>query len=203
MLHLDHIAVAGETLEAACAHVESALGVAMRPGGRHAHFGTHNMLMGLADGLYLEVIAIDPAAPAPGRPRWFDLDRLTGAPRIGNWICRCEDLDAALRALPQAGRPVALSRGEVRWRMAVPDNGQLPFDNRFPALMQWQTRPTPAEVLPETGCRLSRLTVFHPDAPSLEAALGPHLADPRLAFETGPPNLTAVFDTPAGRRVLE
>lgn len=203
MLTLDHIAVAGETLEAARDHVESCLGVALVPGGQHAHYGTHNMLMSLANGLYLEAIAIDPAAPAPGYPRWFDLDRLSGPPRIGNWICRCEDLDVAVAALPQAGQPVALSRGAVRWRMAVPETGRLPHDNRFPALMEWQTRPTPAEVLPQTGCRLVRLVICHPEAKALESELASHLSDPRLVFEEGASAIVAQIETPSGLRTLE
>ena len=71
-MELDHIAVAGACLEAAAAHVEEALGVALQSGGEHQRFGTHNRLLGLADGLYLEAIAIDPCAPDPDRPRWFD-----------------------------------------------------------------------------------------------------------------------------------
>ncbi len=55
---LDHLAVSGETLEAAQNYVEEALGVSMQTGGEHAVFHTHNKLMGLADGLYLEAIAI-------------------------------------------------------------------------------------------------------------------------------------------------
>jgi len=41
------------------------LGVPFQPGGRHDVFGTHNALLGLADGLYIEAIAIaiDPDAP--------------------------------------------------------------------------------------------------------------------------------------------
>lgn len=202
-LVLDHIAVAGESLEAATAHVEACLGVAMQPGGQHAHFGTHNRLMGLEDGLYLEAIAVDPSAPAPGYPRWFDLDRFTGVPRIGNWICRTDDLDAAVAALPQAGVPVALSRGDVRWRMAVPNDGRLPQDNRFPALMQWQTRPTPAESLKPTGCRLTRLVIGHPEATRIEAQLAPYLRDARIVFDVGSTGIRAEFDTPSGTKVLE
>lgn len=203
MLTLDHIAVAGETLEAARDHVETALGVALSPGGQHARYGTHNMLMGLADGLYLEAIAIDPLAPEPAHARWFDLDRFAGPPRIGNWICRCEDLDAAVAALPGAGRPVSLSRGALRWRMAVPDSGQLPFDNRFPALMQWLTRPTPAEALAVSGCRLMELVIYHPRAEALKAEIAPHLTDARVVIEVGPPRITAQIETPSGRRNLE
>lgn len=72
MLTLDHIAMVGETLEEAAHAVETALGVAMQTGGQHARFATHNRLLGLADGLYLEAIAIDPGAPQPACPRWFD-----------------------------------------------------------------------------------------------------------------------------------
>ena len=48
---LDHLAVSGDTLEAAQNYVEEALGVSMQMGGEHAVFYTHNKLMGLADGL--------------------------------------------------------------------------------------------------------------------------------------------------------
>ena len=68
-MRLDHLAVAGETLAEAVAHVEEALGVKMGPGGEHAHFGTHNQLIGLADGLYLEAIAANPVAAALPYPR--------------------------------------------------------------------------------------------------------------------------------------
>lgn len=43
----------------------------------HVHrlqFGTHNRCLGMEDGIYLEVIAVDPEAPPPSRPRWFGLD---------------------------------------------------------------------------------------------------------------------------------
>ena len=35
---------------------------------------THNHLMRLGNSAFLEVISIDPDAPAPARTRWFDLD---------------------------------------------------------------------------------------------------------------------------------
>ena len=57
---LDHIAVSGETLAAAIDAVATTLGASMQPGGQHDVFGTHNALLGLEDGLYLEAIAIDP-----------------------------------------------------------------------------------------------------------------------------------------------
>lgn len=200
-MQLDHLAVAAETLDAAAAHVEQALGVAMQPGGKHAHFGTHNRLLGLADGLYLEAIAIDPQAPKPEYARWFDLDRFSGKARLTNWICAVGDLDAVLPSLPQgAGTPVALERGALRWRMAVPDDGQLPFGNLFPALIAWDGTLHPSAMLPPSGCALKRLVVSHPDAPDLQQLVGPL---DRVLFETGPQGLLAEFTTPHGDRVLE
>ena len=99
-LALDHIAISAETLEAGADWVEMALGVPLAGGGKHPHMGTHNRLLSLGD-LYLEVIAIDPAAPMPAHPRWFDLDHFAGPPRLTNWICRTSDLDAALAAAPK------------------------------------------------------------------------------------------------------
>ncbi len=201
-MELDHIAVAGTDLTQAAAHVEAALGVAMQSGGRHALFGTHNRLLGLAEGVYLEAIAVDPAAPVPGRARWFDLDRFEGRPRLTNWICRVDDLDAALARLPAGvGRPVAVSRGDLRWRMAVPEDGVLPFDNLFPALIEWAGDLHPAAMLAPSGCRLTRLTVRHPRAGELVQALA-GFSDPRVVFVEEMPGLEARFDTPRGEMVL-
>ena len=114
-MQLDHIAISGDTLEEATAYCEDALGVALLPGGKHDIFATHNRLLGLADGLYLEAIAIDPGAATPHRTRWFDLDRFEGSPRLTNWICASDDLDALLSNLPDgAGEAIALTRGDLK-----------------------------------------------------------------------------------------
>lgn len=201
MLRLDHLAVSCRTLDDGAAAVEAALGLPLVAGGRHPHMGTHNRLLRLGD-LYLEVIAADPDAPAPAWPRWFDLDHFDGPPRLTNWIAACDDLDAALSDAPEGtGTAVALQRGDLRWRMAVPADGRLPFDGTFPALIQWQG-PHPAPRLPDTGARLTRLLVAHPDASRLRAALA-GLTDPRLEIEPGARALRAEIDTPGGGRVLE
>jgi len=200
-MELDHLAVAGETLQDAVAHVEEALGVALQPGGKHELFGTHNQLLGLAQGLYLETIAIDPQAVPQRSPCWFDLDRFSGAPRLCNWICRSDDLGAELQHQPAgAGQAVALRRDDLRWQMAVPQDGVLPYDNMFPALMEWQS-PHPAARLEQRGCALLRLVVAHPQVDDLRSTL--NLSDPRVVFETGAAGLWAEFETPHGRRVLQ
>lgn len=202
MFELDHIAVSAGTLAEGVAHVEAALGVALGAAvGVHDHMATHNRLLGLGPRDYLEVIAIDPGRAAPDHPRWFRLDRFRGAPRLTNWICRVPDLTAALAAAPAgSGRPVDLARGDFRWRMAVPDDGCLPFDDCCPALIEWRG-PRPSDRLADAGCRLTRLEVAHPEAGALERLLP--LADPRVVFVTGAPALRATVSTPHGARVLE
>lgn len=204
LLSFDHIAISAETLDAGVAAVEAALGVPLAGGGRHAHMATHNRLLGLGD-LYLEVIAADPALPRPAWPRWFDLDNFSGPPRLTNWVARCDDLAAALAAVPPGcGTPVDLARGDYRWQMAVPADGRLPFDGAFPALIRWQGALHPAGALPEAGVRLTRLEIAHPRAAGLRAALAPLFADPRVVIVDGPAKaLRATFTTPAGTRVLE
>ena len=93
--------------------------------------GTHNRLMGLgAD--YLEVIAVDPEGPRRRSPRWFDLDNFSGATRATTWICRCDDLEAALAAAPEgAGVPWSLARGGSALADGVPRDGKLPFGGLF------------------------------------------------------------------------
>lgn len=200
-LRFDHLAVSAETLAEGVAAVEDALGVKMAGGGKHPHMSTHNRLLGLGD-LYLEVIAADPDAPEPGWPRWFDLDHFAGAPRLTNWVARCDDLAAAVAASPPGvGLPVALQRGDYRWQMAVPGDGKLPFDGGFPALIQWQGALHPTQALPDAAVRLTRLEIAHPQAEALRAALP--LTDPRVQIVHGPSKeLLASFSTPHGVRVI-
>jgi hypothetical protein len=201
-LRLDHIAISAATLQDGADWVESVLGVPLAGGGVHPHMGTHNRLLSLGD-LYLEVIAIDPDVARPGHPRWFDLDHFRGPPRLTNWICQTDNLDAALAAAPAGtGTATDLSRGDYRWRFAVPASGRLPFDDCHPALIQWQGELHPARSLRDHGIRLTGLQITHPQAPALRTALS-GLSDPRIHVDLGPYHaIRATLSTPNGTRVL-
>lgn len=203
MISLDHIAVLGETLEEAATHLEDRLGALLLPGGQHARYGTHNRLLGLAPSLYIEAIAIDAGAPPPPDARWFGLDNFHGPARLDKWVCRVDDMDAVLEKLPIAGKRVELSRGDLRWAMAVPEDGQLPFDGMFPALIQWHGDLLPGNLLPAGGLELNSLTVCHPEVDQLKALLDPLLNSDLVRFEIGPPGLAAAITTPQGPRVLQ
>jgi len=200
---LDHLVVGGTDLDAARAHVEEVLGLPMQPGGAHAVFQTHNTLMGLEDGLYLEAIAPNPAVPAPTRPRWYDLDRFEGPPRLSNWACAVTDMDADLAEMPTGtGQPVAVERGTLHWLMAVSQEGTTPFDNLWPALIEWPEGVHPAARLAPTGARLVRFTLIHPDGDALAHALARQMVDDRVRVEVGEAAMEATFDTPHGQRTL-
>ena len=53
------------------------------------------------------------------------------------------------------------------------------------------------------GVRLTRLTVIHPQADDLRAALAGRITDPRITFEPGAEKaMQAEFATPHGTRTL-
>ncbi|MBI4989307.1 MAG: VOC family protein [Rhodocyclales bacterium] len=211
---LDHLVVAASELDAGAAWLEERLGVTLAPGGRHAAMGTHNRLLKLGPRLYLELIAVDPAAPAPTRLRWFGLDdpalreKIAGRPRLIHWVARCNDISAASAA--SAGQLVDildLARGDFRWRITVPADGHLPGDGLAPSLIEWRSPAHPADRLPERGCTLMKLEGFHPEPARIRSALADiGLTDTLAIFPTEAeemPCLLACIKTPAGLREID
>ena len=203
-LALDHLAVVARTLDEGTTYVEAILGAKLSPGGKHPDMGTHNRLLSLGPHAYLEVIAVDPDAMKPRHRRWFNLDSYSGAPRMTNWVCRTDDLDEALAAAPPgSGRAMDLSRGDISWRMGVPEFGRLPFNDAMPALIEWRDDFHPNKRLPDHGFRLTRLDVFHPQADDLlDAFPALHGLDLASVREGPEKRLIATISTPEGNRVL-
>jgi hypothetical protein len=210
---LDHLVVAAQSLEQGAAWCEVALGVVPGPGGRHALMGTHNRLLALGseaiERAYLEIIAIDPGAPPPGRARWFGLDdpalqaRLRDeGPRLVHWVARTDRLDetvASLRALGHdPGRVIEASRetphGTLRWRITVPDDGALRAQGALPTWIEWHgVHPTSA--MPACGLALRSLRLG-----GVPAAARRELAMPGVEAtdDDGVPALVATLQTPRG-----
>lgn len=202
-LTLDHFAVACTRLADGVAYVEDCLGVKMGAIGQHVQMGTHNRLLSLGPSQYLEVIAVDPDAPPPAYPRWFDLDHFTGTPRLTNWICRCENLAETLHNAPKgAGEIMAFARGEYRWDMAVPTDGKLPFSGAFPALIAWHGTAHPCAALPDQGCRVTHFEVGCSDRARLREALAPLDPPDLTVFTEGPADFHLTIETPRGERHL-
>lgn len=153
---IDHLVVAANSLAQGAAWCEATLGVSPGPGGRHAFMGTHNRLLAIGAAAfpraYLEIIAIDPDAPPPARPRWFGLDdpglqqALQGAPCLLHAVVRTPDitrLRADLVALGlDPGEALAAQRdtpqGRLAWRILVRADGGIACGGTLPTPIQWQ-----------------------------------------------------------------
>ena len=169
-LRLDHLVIGAATLQAGMAHVGALFGIEMPPGGAHPMMGTHNRLLRVGDGLFLEIIAIDPDAPDPGRPRWFALDdpvqrrRIAERPRLIAWVAGTRDLDGTLAGAPaDLGRAIIARRGALSWRIAIRDDGSLPENGALPVLIEWPEGPHPAEKMIDLGIRLANFSLSLPD----------------------------------------
>jgi len=204
---IDHLVIVAPSLDAGTRYVEAQLGLAPGGGGNHGRMGTHNRLLRLGPSVYLEVIAVDPEAPAPARPRWFGLDVTPPAPRLATWVARTSKIEESAAACGEdLGAVEPMTRGPFSWRITIARGGALPFDGVMPALIQWDGDMHPAQVLPDSGCSLVQLEGAHPEAPRVRRALDAIAFDGAFSLAAAVPGergrLQAVIDTPQGRRVI-
>ena len=202
---IDHLIVAGPSLDEAVAYVRDVLGVEPSPGGVHPEVGTRNALVGLGPGTYLEVIGPDPDQPEPELPRWFGIDDLT-APALVTWCARADDLEGARSALVRAGvDPGPTSAGGrdrpdgVRLRWTVTDPRANRLSGVVPFLMDWGESPHPSDSLPH-GCALLRLRLRHPRVDEVRAVADALSLPVEVASGAGP-DVEAEVRTPGGRVV--
>ncbi len=164
---LDHVAYGVPDLDAACAVLAERLGVRPMPGGQHRGLGTHNAILALGEGVYLEVIAPDPNQPLPSRPRPFELDALVD-PQLVAWAAKAPDIESRVERARSAGydpgNVIGLGRdlpdgGRLEWRLTFPD--ELAGDGLVPFLIDWGSTPHPSITAPQ-GCTLLSLRGEHP-----------------------------------------
>lgn len=206
---IDHLTITASSLALGAEYVERTLGVALQPGGEHPRMGTHNLLLKLGDALFLEVIAVNPAAGRPPRPRWFALDQLSAQtpPRLAHWVARTSAIrSASTDYLNLVGPIEPMTRGTLQWLITIPPDGGLPLGGAAPALIEWQTPGHPAENLQDKGCALRGFEIAHvePDrVRSLLAMLGLDAEVRVVPLRAGEPTrLLAQIETPAGLRTL-
>jgi hypothetical protein len=213
-LSLDHLVIAARTLDEGAQFIATTLGATPVAGGAHPLMRTHNRLLNLWGGTYLEVIAIDPdasGAPAQPRARWFALDdpatraRLERGPYLAHWVARVERPRSLARwqaQYPERIAPIVpMTRGEFAWSLCVPQDGAFPSwhgagDGLMPTLIQWDTPRHPAAQLPPTGLRLASLNGWHPRADELRAQLDWLGVSPLIRLEAtdGEPMLAAEIE---------
>jgi catechol 2,3-dioxygenase-like lactoylglutathione lyase family enzyme len=197
-LALDHVVVAARDLDEGVAWCEAQLGITPGPGGKHGLMGTHNRLFSIQSArfprAYFEIIAIDPAVPAPDRLRWFDLDRpalqaaLLAGPQLVHWVARTENIALALAEARAAGVDCGeilqaqrdTDRGTLSWRITVRRDGRRLMRGAMPTLIEWSGA-HPVDAMPASGVELEQLVLA--GCPSAIAAGLP------AAVETVPPTL--------------
>jgi hypothetical protein len=212
----DHLVVVCATLEQGRTWCAETLGAEPQAGGKHEWMGTHNLLLDLSSDahakVYLELIAIDPEAPAPARPRWFGMDEprlqalVAAQPQLVAWVGRSPQVDmhrwGFITVGLQAGPIVPCSRtradGSVlRWQIVVREDGKRLLDGAVPVLIQWQGE-HPCDRLTPSGLQLVELVVRGLPQRAVDVMRARGLTRPADAGAA----LSVRVQSPLGERVL-
>lgn len=205
-IEIDHLLYAGPDLEALKSDVTRRSGIAAASGGRHPDWGTHNALIGLGTGTYLELISPEPGSSGP----WASLFGRLDAPSLQAWCVRCGSADDVADRLERAGLDIKRVEGgrelpgggRLTWELVFPRGHG--FGGALPFFIDWRDSVHPSKSL-TAAASLARLTVAHPDAAALERVLGEVGTPPQSleVVEAGQISLTASFTSRGGEFVLE
>ena len=210
MLKLDHITVIAPSLAEGLAHVRACLDLDVPFGQRHAYMGTHNHLLQLGDTVYLEIVALDPEADAPGRARWFGLDDRKKVRsdwdegrRLRGWVARTDAIDAVIASQGIFGAKVALPAVNSAFDFAIPGDGSLPLDGAAPSIIDRRGKPRSMATMADLGARLRSFTLEHPDPAAVETLYRALAVDRPPAIVRGQRlRYRAQIETPAGLKEL-
>ena len=196
---LDHLVVGFRDLDEGAEAFEALTGVQPVFGGEHPALGTHNVLVSLGPGRYLEVLA-----PVPGREthRMFASVAVCETLKPVMWAVATNDVAALNRRVldagfdaeePWPGSRVTTEGDTLRWtmfKMGPEAPANAPFFTEWDEASVHPSASTPA------GCTLSALEITSPDDGEL-----------RRFFETigfdapvtaGPASLKVSLQTPKG-----
>ena len=211
MLKLDHITVIAPSLAEGVLHVRNCLDLDVPFGQRHAYMGTYNHLLQLGDTVYLEIVALDPEADAPDRPRWFGLDDQNKVRcdwdegrRLRGWVARTDTIDAIIAGRGDIfGEKVPLPTVNASFDFAIPNDGSLPLDGAAPSLIDRRGKPRAMATIVDLGARLRSFTLEHPDPAAVEALYRALTVDRPPDIRRGSKlRYRAQIETPAGPREL-
>ncbi len=200
-IELDHLLYAGPDLDELRRDLLRRSGLEAATGGRHEAWGTHNALVGLGPGRYLELIAPEPRGDGP----WATLFRRLEGPSLQAWCVRCgaaDEIEARLTAAGVATKRVAGGRelpsgGRLTWELVFPRGHR--FGGALPFFIDWQGSEHPSASLKAEGL-LTSLVVEHPEADALGELLEavgtlPEVVEVRSAARVV---LTAHLSSPSG-----
>src|SRR4051794_6135586 len=125
-MRIDHVIYGTADLDRATARVEADLGLTAVPGGRHEGVGTHNRIVSLGDGSFIELLAVADAREAAGSE--------FGAALVAG-IARREGLLAWAVAVDDVGAVAA------RLRAPLSSGGRRGRRARLPAVLEALAEP--------------------------------------------------------------
>lgn len=134
ILGVDHILIVVQDL-AIATEIYEKMGFQVLPGGEHPKMGTHNALVPLADGTYLELIGFfDMTLAESAVPHLVQTLRNTN--RLGGFAIETNDIDADVAAIrargleigdPSDGERLRPDGQRVAWRSARTSDPWMPF----------------------------------------------------------------------------
>lgn len=209
----DHIIYFVPNLDKAIDLFETKVGVRPEFGGQHPGRGSHNALLSLNNGSYIEIIAPDPTQPTPPNPRSFGMDNLN-EPRLVTWAVGTPDIETAVNGSIAAGyNPGSILDSSrlrsdgvlMEWKLTRRPEataGTTPQgDWLIPFLIDWGVTPHPSESSP-AGCTLLEVKAIHPDPEPIRQMLAAMQVN--CVVEKGEQvQLIAVLDTPNGQVELK
>ncbi|MEM8660027.1 MAG: VOC family protein [Pseudomonadota bacterium] len=205
---VDHLVFGTPDLQQGIEQAQNLLGVPARYGGSHPGLGTHMALIPLGSHCYLEIIAPDPDQSAFKGERPFGLDKLD-SPGLLTWVASRSGLrqfidQVRARGL-HMGDAVSLSRrtgqGQLlEWQMSFLDDIEPELMAALPMFIDWGNSPHPGSTS-DSGARLVRLELLHPDTASLIPII--ETLELNVTLLTAPTvAIQAVIDCPRGTVVL-
>ncbi|HLR97197.1 MAG TPA: VOC family protein [Jiangellaceae bacterium] len=207
-MRLDHLSYASppEELDSCAQKLGEQLGVEPVDGGLHPRFGTRNRVLPLANGHYVEVVAVldHPVVDQVPFGQAVKARAESGAGWLG-WVVAVEDLTALEARLGRAaveGHRTRPDGVELRWRQLGVKG--LMNDPALPFFVQWVSSPSEHPSNGGTSTRLERLQMGG-DPSRVSDWLGAPVAKPLTDIDVdwtapnGQPGLlSATFSTPSG-----
>ena len=166
---VDHILLGIDDLDRGVEQFEKLTGVRPVYGGKHPR-GTHNALVSLGDGTYLEILALQPNVTPP--KEYEDLKKLNTLTPIG-WAVSSRDSAQLRTRLTSAGLAVSEPSPGSRTTPAGKELSWQTFglENAFeeaPFFIVWSPQSAHPSTTSPTGCRLRQWRVAGPHLKSLE-----------------------------------
>jgi len=210
-LVVDHLVWCVDSVDKGIEKFEALTGVRPCIGGQRLGLGTHNALLSLGDGVYLEILALDPAQKMEAR--WIGIDCPT-KPCLATYCVqsdgKLEDVQASAKAKGyDIGSIKDYSRENtegktLKWRLAADHHTsgyeKLPFRGLVPFIVDWSVNPLehPSAISPK-GCRLAELRAYHPNPEELRKVFEA-LNLKGITVEAGDTErLEAILDSPNGQ----